>query len=120
MGKDQQNSPEPQKCIICGETDTKITRGLCRKHYGRFQRAASRILPEALEEYEAKLIEGGFLLPSKPPGLQVDLDVFAEIAAEFPSKPTDEQLVEKTKSLGGDGDPKKPTSAGTKKKGRKA
>ena len=53
------------QCIICGAEKVKLRLGLCPKHHGRYKAELAKVSPENREDFEAKLIEAGMLLPNR-------------------------------------------------------
>lgn len=72
--------PHQKGCRVCGETNQRLRRGLCAKHYERFNRKL-RSLPENEQQlFEEICISDGWVDAIKPPGRPKPKDVFDEIA----------------------------------------
>jgi len=77
---------KPDKCLLCESTD-KITRGLCDRHYRRFNAKYAKLTEtkgsKTAEEFERLSLEKGVILPKSKGGKPKEydpFDVLAEIA----------------------------------------
>lgn len=80
MAKDR---TKPTECLLCGSTD-KISRGLCDRHYRRFNAKLKKLQAEQTleiaQEFEQKSIEKGLILPVSKGGKPRDSDPFDVLA----------------------------------------
>ncbi len=92
-------SPE-EKCLFCGKSKAKLTRGLCQTHYSRFLRALKKVPEQSKEDYEGKLVDKGLLLPVRSPGRKAtDLDLFVELADVFTRNKKGDKLDQEADAL---------------------
>lgn len=82
------------KCLVCGQTTKKMTRGLCSRHYLQFKREredlAAKEGEEAAAEWEAWLIQNEKLMApnqGKKPNSQND---FSDLKKQFDREKTAE------------------------------
>lgn len=74
-------------CIICGERQGRITRGLCIRYHGRYIAAVKGMNAPERAEFEAHLIAAGKLLPDrKGQKLRPEDDEFASALKAFREK----------------------------------
>ncbi len=70
-------------CLVCGDSDTRITRGLCVMHHNRWRKQRESLPESARKAFDKELIERGLLLPSRQGRPAIDDDVFADVAMEI-------------------------------------
>ena len=68
MGRKDENSVK--RCVICGTTSGRITRGLCTAHYLKLRHHLSKLTDEGAAELEKRLIAEGKLLPPDVSGVK--------------------------------------------------
>ncbi|MDX1964122.1 MAG: hypothetical protein SFX18_13295 [Pirellulales bacterium] len=70
-------------CIVCEDGSTRITRGLCAKHYEKYRAKFLSLPLEKRPKYDEFLIERGLLMPNRQGKKLDDDDPFADALDQF-------------------------------------
>jgi hypothetical protein len=89
-----------EKCLVCGDAASRLSRGLCIKHYEQYRRKKDSLNDELAVQFEADSIAAGLLLPSRQGKKAGSVNPYEAVVANLQKKPStddeDEVLLRQT------------------------